>query len=292
MFGAERRFHGLDVAIPDPSDCLRQRTAHALQQPVRGAPQRARSVGVSSGGQQPREHVETPGDPAWILELLTERHRFGCLRARLVEVFPNDAQARGDRKQNAQAPRFTGAPMHLDRFIVELLRSSRGRRSTRRCWPGSAAGRHAPLQFARWHWPRLARLQSTRGSLLVVAEFKRGKPLKKQRERHDPCITVLAAQRQRLGATTSLDVTPLEVMHVRQTDQRPRPQRSGARTRGRERPFEPLPSLLEQPRLVQNQNSAPASSTPFSARDGDVKAHSSAARTFSCSIRSRRSHGS
>ena len=46
------------------------------------------------------------------------------------------------------------------------------------------------------------------------------------------------------------------------------------------------------PRFVQNQNSAPASSTPFSARVGDVRAHSSAARTFSCSIRSRRRHAS
>jgi hypothetical protein len=39
-----------------------------------------------------------------------------------------------------------------------------------------------------------SRLQSARGSLLVVAELKRGEPLKKQRERHDPCITIFAAQ--------------------------------------------------------------------------------------------------
>ena len=91
---------------------------------------------------------------------------------------------------------------------------------------------------------------ATRGSLLVVAELKRGKPLKKQRERHDPGITVLAAQRQRLGARRSdLEVTSLEVVHVRQTDERPRPQRSRHVNGNRERPFEPELSLLEQAAL-------------------------------------------
>ena len=50
------------------------------------------------------------------------------------------------------------------------------------------------------------------------------------------------APRQRIP---HFDVTPLEVMHVSQTDERPRPQRWCPVTRSCERPFEPLPSLFE-----------------------------------------------
>ena len=96
----------------------------------------------------------------------------------------------------------------------------------------------------------VSRLQRARVSLLVVAALKRGSALNKQRERHDPGITILAAQRQRLGRTcVNLDVTPLEVVHVRQTDERPRPQRSRHVNGNRERPFEPALSLLEQAAL-------------------------------------------
>ena len=65
----------------------------------------------------------------------------------------------------------------------------------------------------------VSRLVGPSCSLLEVAESERGKPLQKQRERHDPCVTVLAAQRQRFGSPRNgLDVTPLEVMHVSQPD--------------------------------------------------------------------------
>ena len=84
---------------------------------------RAAPVSVSFSGQQSREDIETPGDPARILEFLAQRHRLRGLRARLPEVLPNDAQPRRCRKQDAQAPYFTGASIYLDRFIVELLRS-------------------------------------------------------------------------------------------------------------------------------------------------------------------------
>ena len=83
----------------------------------------------------------------------------------------------------------------------------------------------------------------------MVAQFERGKRLHEQCERDGPCITGLTAPRQRLvSAYPDFDMTPLEVMHVSQTDERPRSQRWRLVTSS-ERPFEPLPSLLEQTAL-------------------------------------------
>ena len=78
---------------------------------------------MSSGGQQPREHVKTPGNTAWIFELLTQRQRLQGLRARLVEIPPHDTQARRCGKEDAQASYFTSTPLNHYRFIIELLRS-------------------------------------------------------------------------------------------------------------------------------------------------------------------------
>ena len=196
-------------------------------------------------------------------------------------------------KQNAQAPRLAGAPTHLDRFIVELLRSivvavqhgdvGEDQTAEPPCCtaspPASAASR-ASSDACR--------------SLLVVAEFKRGKPLKKQRERHDPGITVLAAQRQRLGRQRpSLDVTPLEVVHVRQTRSAPAPAAIPARER---QPRAPVRARASPPRTdrasSRTRTARQRARRPSRPRAEDVRAHSSAARTFSCSIRSRLSHAS
>src|SRR5439155_22655747 len=86
--------------------------------------------------------------------------------------------------------------------------------------------------------------------LLMVAALKRGSTLQKQCERHHPSVAIVAAQCQRLGRTcASLDVTPLEPVQVRQTDERPRPHRSPHLTLNRERLFEPALALLEQATL-------------------------------------------
>ena len=82
--------------------------------------------------------------------------------------------------------------MHLDRFIVELLRAVVV--AVQDGDVGQDQQRAAMLHGFAAGIGGLSRLQGARGSLLVVAELKRGKPLKKQRERHDPGITVLAAQ--------------------------------------------------------------------------------------------------
>ena len=74
-------------------------------------------------GHQVREHFKTPRNAAWILELLKQRQRFRCLRARQAVVFSHHAAGRGCQKQNAETPRFAGTPTHVDRFIVELLRA-------------------------------------------------------------------------------------------------------------------------------------------------------------------------
>jgi hypothetical protein len=55
----------------------------------------------------------------------------------------------------------------------------------------------------------------------------------------------MPAQRQRLG-NRGVEGMTLKVVHVSETDQRARPQRSRRATSTRQCPFEPQPSLLEQ----------------------------------------------
>ena len=82
--------------------------------------------------------------------------------------------------------------MHVDRFIIELLRSIVVPVQDRDV--GKGKQRAAMLHGFAAGIGGVSRLHRECGSLLVVAEFKRGKPLKKQRERHDPCVTFFAAK--------------------------------------------------------------------------------------------------
>ena len=173
---------------------------------------------------------------------------------------------------------------HLDRFVVERLRSVVV--AARHGDVGKDEQRAGTLDVpSSAGIGRVSRLQTTRGSLLVVAQFKRGKRLHEQCERDGPCITGLTAQRQRLvSAYPDFDVTPLEVMHVSQTDERPRPQRWRPVTSSRA----PVRATAFPPRTDRASSRTRTARRqvrrPFSARDADVNAHSSAARTFSSSI--------
>ena len=84
----------------------------------------------------------------------------------------------------------------------------------------------------------------------MFAEFERRIALDKERDRHGPGITVLAAKGEGLGGQRSrLDVLRFEDGHVSETDQGSRPHRRGHVHGKRERPFEPAPSLAEQTAL-------------------------------------------
>ncbi len=87
--------------------------------------------------------------------------------------------------------------MHDDRFVVQLLRAIVVAVQDRDV--GEDQQRAAMLHVFAAGIGGLSRLDGARDGLLVVAALKRGKSLKKQRERYDPGITVVAAQRQRLG---------------------------------------------------------------------------------------------
>ena len=179
--------------------------------------------------------------------------------------------------------------MHLNRFVIELLRSLVVAVHDRDV--GQDEQRAAMLHDFAAVIGGVSRLQGERGSLLVVAKLERGKPLKKQRERHDPCITTFAAQRQRLGRKCpNFGVTPAERVHVRQTDQRPRSEPS-SRVSDRERPFEPELSFLVQaalrPEPEQRASKFDALLGKGRRRQGPFERR----RTFSCSIRSCRRHG-
>ena len=186
--------------------------------------------------------------------------------------------------------RRADAPRSIRRRAAAL---DRGRRSTRRCWPGRTAGRHAARDFAAGIGG-FSRLLARAAACSWSPQFERGERLQEERERHDPGITILAAQRQRLGsACPSLDVTPLEVMHVSQTDQRPRPQRSrrvgpAPRAPVRARAFPPRTDRASSRTRTARQRAR----RPSRQRLKTSGAQSSAARTFSCSIRSRRRHAS
>ena len=80
----------------------------------------ARPPAASSAG----EHVEAPRDSPRIVQLLTDRQRFRCLGPRLGQIFSDDAQPGGGREQNAEPPRVAARRLHVDRFVVELLRPS------------------------------------------------------------------------------------------------------------------------------------------------------------------------
>lgn len=99
-----------------------KRAAEALEQSVRGAPQPRPFLGVSCDRGQSRKHLETPRNPAWIVELLSNRHRLGRQRPRLRRVSEKQPQPRTSRKADAELPDVPYAPMHLDRLIKELPR--------------------------------------------------------------------------------------------------------------------------------------------------------------------------
>src|SRR3954452_23052069 len=72
-----RRFHGLDITIADPSNRRRQLPPHAFQQLLGGTPKPGGFASESSGCEEVSKDLETPGQPARILELLAERERLG-----------------------------------------------------------------------------------------------------------------------------------------------------------------------------------------------------------------------
>ena len=95
-------------------------------------------------------------------------------------------------RQNAQAPSLTGTATHGDRFIIELLGAV-----VVAAQDGDVSQdqqRAAMVHFLAGGSNGLSGLDGARGGLLVVAELKRGKPLKKQREGHGPLITAFPAQ--------------------------------------------------------------------------------------------------
>ena len=89
--------------------------------------------------------------------------------------------------------------MHVDRFIVELLRTIMV--AVRHGDGGEDEQRGTVLHGFATSAGGLARLECAGDSLLLVAEFQGGKALEKQRMRDDPLVIGLPAQRQRLGQT-------------------------------------------------------------------------------------------
>ena len=95
----------------------------------------------------------------------------------LVELLPDDPQPGRRRQQNTEPPQFPGAPMHFDRLIVELLRSLVV--AVEDGDVGQDQQRAAVLHFFTAGSDGLSRRHRECGSLLVLAELKRGEALKK-----------------------------------------------------------------------------------------------------------------
>jgi len=108
------------MAFPDPGDGRCKRTAEALEKCVGRSPQLPAGLWIAAGRKQRSEQIETPRNPARVLELFAQGHRLQCVCLRQIELPPDEAQAGNDRKGNGQAPGFTPLAKRGHRLLEEL----------------------------------------------------------------------------------------------------------------------------------------------------------------------------
>ncbi len=146
----------LEVASPDPSDLLRQRTAHAFEQPVRRAPDRAASSARPPAASSPAKTSRLQAIHAGLR--VPDRSTGLPTPARApAPVLP--ARSAGRRTPRAgcrgSTPRRCAGWRRWTRRTIAGPR--RSRRAKRQWSPGSAAGPNAGSGAPRWSRRRLAR---------------------------------------------------------------------------------------------------------------------------------------